>query len=173
MTAQHEPAARPITLARRGFLGSTVTAFAAVAVANATEIVAKSSPPAAAYDPVYDLIQAYRDASAAHTSALEEEARLSLVEDPAWWDEQASIACCAHQDAFWALIETNPTTLAGAAALLTFLHELTVDEEWMFDVDGGDLVVPLIANLAQTLPRLVASSNDGPSIWPRGERVER
>jgi hypothetical protein len=37
-------------------------------------------------------------------------------------------------DAFWALIETNPTTFTGAVALLTFLNELAESDAWLFAV---------------------------------------
>jgi len=142
------------SLTRRGALGGAVAALAAGAAVNVTTIVVTRPAAAdAAHDPVYDLIKAFHAASAAHTAALEEEARLALTEAPAWWDERAGIACVAHNAAFWALIETRPTTLAGVIALLNFLNELSASEDshLIVDVDGGGLVLPLVSTLADAL----------------------
>ena len=62
--------------------------------------MAKSA--AAATDPVPGLIDAFRKANAADLAAIAE----TDMEDT---EEE----CHAANDAFWALIETNPTTLAG------------------------------------------------------------
>ena len=133
---------------------------AAGLVAGGTALAMTSRSAATHCDPVYHLIETYQSAAVAHQSALDEGDRLQGMGllTPSEMYEPACDACCAHNDAFWALIETNPTTLAGVVALLTFLNELAVTDPWVFDIDGGELVMPLIANLAQALPRLAVAS---------------
>jgi hypothetical protein len=134
-------------------------AGAASLAAGGTALALTTKSAVTSCDPVYYLIEAYRIASVAHQSALDEGSRLQRLGllKPSGMYEPACEACGAHNDAFWALIETHPTTLPGAIALLTFLNELAVADPWLFDVDGGELVMPLIANLARALPRLAVA----------------
>ena len=143
-----------VTMARRNFLGSAVAALAAGAAVNITAIAA-TSPATAAYDPIFELIAAHRKAYAEFLAALAERNRLEeLGDDPRHEDFEAD-QCTAATDALYTLVDANPTTFAGLVALITHLKEFSETEGWMFE-DGG-MALPLIANLAQALPRLAVS----------------
>jgi hypothetical protein len=69
----------PVVSTRRRFL----TSAAGIAAGGAALALAiQPVPAAAAFDPVYDLIAAHRNAHAAHLVALEEQDRLDRIDDP-------------------------------------------------------------------------------------------
>jgi hypothetical protein len=108
---------------------------------------------AAADDPVFELITVHRKAYAEFLAALVERNRLEILGDPSHEDFDED-QCVAATDAFEALIEAPLATFAGVVALITHLKEFSETEGWMFE-EGAAL--PLIANLAEALPRLAVS----------------
>jgi hypothetical protein len=140
------------TTTRRTLLkGLGVYPVVAASLVGGTAIAgAVTANMAVVADPVPGLINGYRKAEAAHLAALAEDER-SVGPTPS---DEASLACYRHNEAFQALLETNPTTLAGAIALLSFLQELTVTDDWLFDGEPSDYFIPFIKNLAHALPRL-------------------
>jgi hypothetical protein len=124
--------------------GSAVLALATIPPASA------AAAPGGLLDPVFSLIEAHRTASAAHSVALKEQARLESIADPLA-DSISEDACHADMDAFSDLIETAPTTFAGLQAWAAYLDEIRGVEVWMFEEVGPTLVVTLaiaLGNLA-------------------------
>jgi hypothetical protein len=131
---------RFLSLAAGVAAGGTVLALATFPPALAT--VAPASP----LDPVYGLIEAHRQAQAAHIIALAEQDRLERIGDPA----AGGIAegpCHADMDAFNDLIETAPTTFAGLVAWASYLDEIGKVDPYLFGDEGRTLVVVLVEAL--------------------------
>jgi hypothetical protein len=140
----------PVDPTRRRFL-SNVAGIAAGGTALALAI--PSAPAAAAFDPIFDSIEAHRTARAALLAALAEQNRLDEIGDRSGhW--VASAACHADTEAFDRLIATAPTTLAGLQAWAAYLDEIRHVEEWMFE----DEPPALIATLVEALGNLAVSS---------------
>jgi hypothetical protein len=144
----------PADPTRRSFLtqaagvaaGGTVLALATVPPQPAV------AAPASPLDPAFGLIEAHRTATAAHSVALKEQARLESIGDPLA-DSIAEDTCHADMDAFSDLIETAPTTFAGLVAWASYLDEIRGVDPWKFEEEGPMLVVALVealGNLAVT-----------------------
>jgi hypothetical protein len=118
----------PVDPTRRRLL----TVAAGGAVAAAVPSAALSAP---AIDPILGLIEAHRNAHAAHMAALELQNRLERkhgIGSSSWVSEKP---CHDENDAFEALISTPATTLNGLFAKLSYLEDLgsEFETEWMVD----------------------------------------
>jgi hypothetical protein len=120
--------------------GGTALALATIPPAPA------AAAPAGSLDPVFGLIEAHRTASAAHSVAIEEQARLEKLRDPLA-DVEATKACHADVAAFDDLIQTAPTTFAGLVAWASYLHEIRKVEEWLLQGEAPTLVETLVEAL--------------------------
>jgi hypothetical protein len=133
------PTNTPIDTTRRRFL--TVAAGASVAsvgtLAVAAMPAAGSDSAACAVDPIDAAIERYKDASAAHTAALDELARLEKCDpdwDHGWITEQP---CHDEFAAFDALLAAAATTLPGLLAKLAYLQDIAEHNAWLFDNRQG------------------------------------
>jgi hypothetical protein len=137
----------PVDPTRRRFLSATAGLAAS---GTAIALAIPPAPAAAAFDPVFDSIEAHRTARAALLAALAEQNRLEEIGDRSghWL---ASGACHASSEAFDRLIATAPTTSAGLQAWAAHLDEIRHEEAWMFE-DGAPA---LIATLVEALENLV------------------
>jgi hypothetical protein len=95
---------------------------------------------------VFGLIEAHREARAAHLVALKEQTRLERVGDPLA-DSIAVDPSEADMDAFNDLIEAVPKTFASLVAWATYLDEIRNVEAWMLEEGGPTLVVTLVEAL--------------------------
>ena len=109
-----------------------------------------AAPAIAGPDPVFGLIETHRTARAAHFVALAEQTRLDSIGDHRGANAITEAPCHAEMDAFNALIETAPRTLASLRVWAAYLEEIRSDEAWMFE-DGGPT---LVATFAQALANL-------------------
>jgi hypothetical protein len=78
----------------------------------------QSLKAAAEPDPILALIEEYRQAYAQHGAALD-------AQD----DDQSTLACNAQADAAQKLCHTAPTTPAGLAAVLSFVINVTENDD--------------------------------------------
>ena len=128
-----------ITTNQRTFLATMAVAVPAVAV------MALTSPPR---DPIFDAIDAHREAIAKFNTEHERPVAAGGPDGSNWHPAQAALM--AEVAAAKALIETAPTTRAGLRALERHLHEddsrlalhfikrpFTVDGRRMGAVSGG------------------------------------
>ena len=92
---------------RRTVLGHIVAGGAAATIA---------APAIAGPDPVFGLIEAYREAEALHSAALKEQERLEIADDPRA-SEVADEPCHAEFRAWRQLVSTAPKTLTGVGIL--------------------------------------------------------
>jgi len=136
---------------RRRFLST------AVGIAAGSTALALADPAlAAANDPVFAAIKAFRVTADAHIAALDEQNRLEVAGDPRA-DDVSEQPCYAEMAAFNALITTTPVTLSGLAALLAFLNDLVVQGEgWRFEGQADATI--LIATLAESVCKLAVQS---------------
>src|ERR1700720_2982856 len=127
------PTNTPVDTTRRHFL--TVAAGGA-----ASAIAAPALPAVSTVDPVFDLIEAHRQAHAAHMASLELQNRLERQHDSRA-DWVSTKPCHDEADAFEALIAAPAITPQGLLAKLAYLQELAseFETEWMID----ELVYPL------------------------------
>jgi hypothetical protein len=93
------------TLTRRALVASTAAMPAAAALGLPAVAQAAAEP-----DPIFALIEKYREAFDQHGAALD-------AED----EDQSTLACHAQAKAAQELCHTPPTTLAGLAAVLSFV----------------------------------------------------
>jgi hypothetical protein len=105
---------------------------------------------APAIDPVRGLIEAHRNAHAAHLAAIEELARFEEAGD---WDHDGITEkpCHSANEAFAALVAAPATTLPGLLAKLAYLQDLEskFETEWMIHecVDASDLIESFTTSL--------------------------
>jgi hypothetical protein len=96
---------------------------------------------APAIDPVRGLIEAHRNAHAAHLAAIEELARFEEAGD---WDHDGITEkpCHSANEAFAALVAAPATTLPGLLAKLAYLQDLEskFETEWMINDRVGAAV---------------------------------
>ena len=146
---------------RRRFL--TVAAVASVVSAGTLAAAAAMDPsvPAAVTmsrhstpDPVFGLIDAHRRASAAHGSALDEQARLELLGDPLA-DLVGEQPCHDEFNAFDALLSAAATTIPGIVAQLAYLQEIAQHNAWMFN-DREDSAPRLLKGFAASIANIMA-----------------
>jgi hypothetical protein len=144
----------PAVSTRRRFLsqaagvaaGGTVLALATIPPASA------AAAPAGLADPVFSLIEAHRTASALHSAALREQARLEEAGDPRA-SEVADAPCHADFRTWRELVNTAPQTVAGLQAWASYLDEIGGKEKWMLEDEAPEIVKALVealGNLAVT-----------------------
>jgi hypothetical protein len=132
---------------------SALAGLAGAAAAGITPAIAAAAEP----DPIFAAIDEYRAALHARDIAMN-----APYIDGVEHEEDTGEACQAEWDAFDALLETTPTTIAGVAAVLDILSQDPYDEgsysslAWAYN--NGDPECPravatnrLIANMAATL----------------------
>jgi hypothetical protein len=146
---------------RRRFLGvaavaSVVSAgtLAAAAAMDPSVPAAVTTPRRSTPDPVFGLIEAHRRASAAHGSALDEQARLERIGDnaAAWLVSEAP--CHAEFNAFDALLSAAATTVPGIVAQLAYLQEIAERDAWMFS-DREDAATMLLEGFAASIASIL------------------
>ena len=147
---------------RRRFLAvaavaSVVSAgtLAAAAAMDPSVPAAVTTPRRSTPDPVFGLIEAHRRASAAHGSALDEQARLEQIGDnaAAWLVSEAP--CHAEFNAFDALLSAAATTVPGIVAQLAYLQEIAEHNAWMFS-DHEDSAPRLLKGFAASIANVMA-----------------
>jgi len=146
---------------RRRFLAvaavaSVVSAgtLAAAAAMDPSVPAAVTTPRRSTPDPVFGLIEAHRRASAAHGSALDEQARLEQIGDnaAAWLVSEAP--CHAEFNAFDALLSAAATTVPGIVAQLAYLQEIAERDAWMFS-DREDAATMLLEGFAASIANIL------------------
>jgi hypothetical protein len=146
---------------RRRFLAvaavaSVVSAgtLAAAAAMDPSVPAAVTTPRRSTPDPVFGLIEAHRRASAAHGSALDEQARLEQIGDnaAAWLVSEAP--CHAEFNAFDALLSAAATTVPGIVAQLAYLQEIAERDAWMFS-DREDAATMLLEGFAASIASIL------------------
>lgn len=105
-------------------------------------------------EPIFELIEAHREACAAHLAALDEQTRLEGLHDRDA-DRVADEPCHAEWRAFEALIDTPPVTFAGLVAWATYLDGVRREDPWKFDDDPAK---GLVGTLARALGNLEMQS---------------
>ena len=152
------------TVTRRLALNMLVSAAVAGTAINAT--AAATADPifaaierhkAAGVDPVFGLIEAHRTATALHSAALKEQARIEQMDVPGAWEMAGKIAdgpCHADWAAWRELVNTAPQTFAGLRAWAFYLDEVRGKEEWMLEEEAPAIVM----TLARSLERLAVAS---------------
>jgi len=146
---------------RRRFLAvaavaSVVSAgtLAAAAAMDPSVPAAVTTPRRSTPDPVFGLIEAHRRASAAHGSALDEQARLEQIGDnaAAWLVSEAP--CHAEFKAFDALLSAAATTVPGIVAQLAYLQEIAEHDAWRFS-DREDAATMLLEGFAASIANIL------------------
>ena len=146
---------------RRRFLAvaavaSVVSAgtLAAAAAMDPSVPAAVTTPRRSTPDPVFGLIEAHRRASAAHRSALDEQARLEQIGDnaAAWLVSEAP--CHAEFNAFDALLSAAATTVPGIVAQLAYLQEIAEHDAWRFS-DREDAATMLLEGFAASIANIL------------------
>ena len=114
-------------VSRRSLITAVSATLAGTAVAAAPLTFAKASAP----DPVFAALEAYRSAFDAHMAACDATDATQPGPERTTALAAQMQACEADSEAWWALIETQPTTTAGLIALVRFLadHPATFDLE--------------------------------------------
>jgi hypothetical protein len=121
----------PTDTNRRRFLaiaaGASVASVGTLAVAAMP--AAAPDSPACVVDPAFTLIAAHRAAEVVHCEVIdaqdEAEVKYGIRSDEAWEARDRSGAMCDEINAIaWKLAATQPTTLAGIAAVLRFANEV-------------------------------------------------
>ena len=128
--------------------------LAAAAAMDPSVPAAVTTPRRSTPDPVFGLIEAHRRASAAHGSALDEQARLEQIGDnaAAWLVSEAP--CHAEFKAFDALLSAAATTVPGIVAQLAYLQEIAEHDAWRFS-DREDAATMLLEGFAASIANIL------------------
>jgi hypothetical protein len=146
---------------RRRFLSN-----AAGVTAGGTVLAMATTHPAPAIasqrvpDPILEAIETHKDAYAAFEAAVRVnfalndelpkerrrssitvwETRIVETDDPRWIAAERAVSECSENEtaAAMMLINVNPTTLTGAAALLEYVAHERRDEEWPDELEDDD-----------------------------------
>jgi hypothetical protein len=107
----------------------------------------KQMVPAASVDPIFAAIEAHQQTHAQYLSSLGEESDEDVNDDLRTTDQSAL-----------ALLTVEPTTIAGAAALLAYYAEQTIEDVTYFpDADSdGDIFAAALARLVSRSLRKLA-----------------
>ena len=151
----------PVAPTRRRFLSN-----AAGVAAGGTVLAMATTHPAPAIasqrvpDPILEAIETHKDAYAAFEAAVRVnfaldnelpkerrrsritvwETRIVETDDPRWIAAARAVSECSENEtaAAMMLINVNPTTLTGAAALLEYVAHERRDEEWPDELEDDD-----------------------------------
>jgi hypothetical protein len=134
-----------------------VLAGIAAAGTVAATIPTATLTAAPAFDPVFDLIDAHRQACLDHAAALDEQERLELIGDKEAADLAGEGPCHAEFNALDVLISAAATTLPGIVAKLAYLEEIAKRDAWMFD-DREGTAIALIESFAASLKNIGVQS---------------
>jgi hypothetical protein len=104
---------------------------------NAAEFVARFP------DPIFLVIERHRRADAACETAI---ATRAAADDDS--------AMQAERRAYWRLVETVPTTLAGIHALCEHLERYAKRDEQWAEVGDGEFGLRLLANIREAVERI-------------------
>jgi hypothetical protein len=160
LASEHVPSG--VSVSRRVLMNKLV-AIPVAAAASAIPLSLAVAQPATAADPIFAAIEAHRHACAINTRCAELDCELT-DDDPA--KPAAEIARSESIDVMFdlalKLIETRPTTVAGAAALLNYVgdgYDRTCQEDWRFpnyadrgeEEDGDTFYIAVFKHVASAL----------------------
>ena len=142
---------------------SALAALASTAAATATGAVQAIAEP----DPIFALIERHRAASDAYSAGVSAYGRAEeqkLPDEMIQAEEQVHAASKARKESIEDLLSTEPTTIAGIAAVLDYVNEppwvkedddkeTILVEAWETSQEAGLAFLPMIA---ATLRRLAA-----------------
>jgi hypothetical protein len=99
-------------------------------------------------DPAFAAVEFVQASSKAHLHALEGEPSIHSPLYDAWFDRSGE-ACLSQRDAEWNMVQTVPTTKAGAVAMITaYLGQLD-------KIADNEFERQLLESLAEAIPHLV------------------
>ncbi len=125
-------------LFRRPALAGLAGASAAAAVAGATALAAVTP------DPMLAAIEQYKAAVQARAAVLDASQDYDTYPTNQEWDEAQDEVFHAERAAFYEMLDTTPTTIAGVLAALEVLGTDPYNEEsmsaaaWAYNNSGGD-----------------------------------
>lgn len=128
---------------RRRIVAGTAAALASGAAVVLTIDTAASTE----LDPVLVAIDEHRRLHAILLAAGKSEPNVGHPELPAW-EEERDEACNAEHRAAWELVNSVPTTAAGARAFAEYVPAILIKEHWNF-------AEPALVTLAATVKDLI------------------
>jgi hypothetical protein len=147
---------------------------AGLPVAAASPKIASASPSIHT-DPVFEAIKLHRQLDEEHLAKLDLRDDILLAHgegDPRWQllDRQVSDVSSAFDDAAYAFLEIEPTTVAGANALLSYFAEVETERPQYFpdyesseSEQGDDDCVPfgvaLVRHVSEAIGRITRSTS--------------
>jgi hypothetical protein len=136
-------------VSRRSLITAVGAALAGTALAAAPLGIAKASEP----DPVFAAIEAYRVACKAHHTAIDasDAAQTAFGFDSKEYKDAyaASVnACWDESNAWWDLVETRPTTIAG---LIAYVRHFAEHGEALHCEQSAPETLLVIAEVLETL----------------------
>jgi hypothetical protein len=140
----------PTNLSRRALLAVSAAAAATTATLAGT---AAAALPALIHapDPAIVAVRECQAALDAYKAALDAEADENSTEDDDLLEERVHVTSRASLEAWYELFTVTPTSIAGAAALASYMVEYTVEE------GGADTGEEALTALAAALQRFATA----------------